>query len=75
MMSEVGDGIIQGLEEVIEFLDGKRTLKQTSWVEVVRCKDCRYSRPRKSGIKLHCAWWYRSVEDEDFCSRGRQKDG
>jgi len=42
-------------------------------VPVVRCKDCQYSRPKKSGIKLHCAWWYRSVEDEDFCSRGRRK--
>lgn len=42
--------------------------------EVVRCKDCQYSRPKKSGIKLHCAWWYRSVEDEDFCSRGERRE-
>lgn len=45
-------------------------------VEVVRCKDCQYSRPKKSGIKLHCAWWYRGVYDDDFCSSGkRRKDG
>jgi hypothetical protein len=41
---------------------------------VVRCKDCQYSRPKKSGIKLHCAWWYRSVEDDDYCSRGKRRE-
>lgn len=42
-------------------------------VPVVRCKDCKYSRSKKSGIKLHCAWWYRSVEDDDFCSRAKRR--
>lgn len=41
---------------------------------VVRCKDCKYSRPKKNGIKLHCAWWYRSVEDDDYCSRGERRE-
>ena len=43
-------------------------------VPVVRCKDCKYSRPKKSGIKLHCAWWYRSVYDDDFCSSGKRRN-
>lgn len=44
-------------------------------VNVIQCKDCKYSRQKKSGIKLHCKWWYRSVEDTDYCSRGRKEDG
>ena len=43
-------------------------------VPVVRCKDCQYSRPNKSGIKLHCAWWYRGVYDDDFCSSGKRRN-
>ena len=48
--------------------------KRAKEIEVVRCKDCKYSRPKKSGIKLHCKWWYRSVEDTDYCSRGESKE-
>ena len=43
-------------------------------VKIVQCKDCKYSRLKKSGIKLHCKWWYRSVEDTDYCSRGERKE-
>lgn len=44
-------------------------------IKIVPCKDCKYSRQKKSGIKLHCKWWYRSVEETDYCSRGRKEDG
>lgn len=58
---------------IVDLVDEQPTVDA---VPVVRCKDCQYSRPKKSGIKLHCAWWYRSVYDDDFCSSGkRRKDG
>lgn len=79
-MSEVGDGIIQGLEEVVEFLDGKRTLKQTLWVEVIRCKDCRnFHKVDEAGFGRcyeHDSYgkdgdyWYM----DDFCSYGERKN-
>ena len=48
--------------------------------EVVRCKDCKHS--CKDGTGRTCeGYWYElsefavSVEDDDFCSYGEQKDG
>ena len=41
---------------------------------IVRCKDCKYSEPKKQAEKHHCRWWYRSVNTKDFCSRGERKD-
>ena len=49
-------------------------VKALRQVKIVQCKDCKYSRLKKSGIKLHCKWWYRSVEDTDYCSRGESKE-
>ena len=47
---------------------------------VVRCKDCKHS--CKDGTGRTCeGYWYElsefavSVEDDDFCSYGEQKDG
>lgn len=39
-MAEVYDGIVKGLQEVIEYQKGERDLRKSDWVEVVRCKDC-----------------------------------
>lgn len=78
----IDDGIANTEEEVFAFQCGwNDALKSVAQfapsvdaVEVVRCKECKYSRPKKTGIKLHCAWWYRSVEDEDYCSRGERRE-
>lgn len=80
----INDGISKTDEEVFAFRcgwnDALKSVVQfaptVDAIEVVRCKDCQYSRPKKSGIKLHCAWWYRGVYEDDFCSSGkRRKDG
>lgn len=42
-MTKVYDGIIKGLQEVIEYQKGERDLRKSDWVEVVRCKDCKHN--------------------------------
>lgn len=44
-------------------------------VPIIRCKDCRYCVEKKStAIKKHCIWWYRSVDDDDYCSRAERRE-
>lgn len=55
-------------------------LTEDASAPVVRCKDCKHS--CKDGTGRTCeGYWYElsefavSVEDDDFCSYGEQKDG
>ena len=46
-------------------------------VEVVRCKDCLFSRYFEESGTRKCRTMqglYRTVEDDDFCSYGERKD-
>jgi hypothetical protein len=72
------DEIVPGLRKVIEDLESSR-------VEVVRCKDCRYymesEHPERTGIKFCYRLRDRDGErigynysDDDFCSYGERKD-
>ena len=43
-------------------------------VPVIRCKDCKYCTEKSKAIKKHCIWWYRSVDDDDYCSKVERKE-
>ena len=51
-------------------------------VEVVRCKDCKFSRPfteeeLKAEYRVgewHCAFWYAEMHKDDYCSCGKRKE-
>lgn len=65
------------LDEVSGVVDACPTVDV---VEVVRCKDCKYS--CKDGNGRSCeGYWYElseydvTVKDDDFCSYGARKDG
>ena len=72
-MSKVGKELIQGLNECLEYEQGKRHDLRT-FAEVVFCKDCKYWEedvPHNAYcefMKLH------GFEPDDFCSRGEKKD-
>ena len=51
-------------------------------VEVVRCKDCKFSRPfteeeLKAEYRVgewHCAFWYAEMHKDDYCSCGERRE-
>ena len=54
--------------EKIKFIDG------TEAVLVVRCKECKHSKPTKyANGNLHCSLHYRSNMPDDFCSYGERE--
>lgn len=87
-MAEVYDGIVKGLQEVIEYQRGEKDLRKSDWVEVVRCKDCKH-KPTGSGAnhditfpkqdyKCPCRcedYWYSWMPDDDwFCANGERRE-
>lgn len=59
-----------GLKQALEMFD---EVPAADAVEVVRCKDCKYS----SGTKkcLNPDSFFAVPKDDDFCSYGERKDG
>lgn len=44
-------------------------------VPVVRCKDCKYRKPKKTTtLNSHCVWYNRAVMDDDYCSKAERKE-
>lgn len=44
-------------------------------VPVVRCKDCKYRKPKKTtNLNSHCVWYNRAVMDDDYCSKAERKE-
>ena len=63
------------MKEVIVPADDLVCLGKEKLQEVIRCKDCRYCTEKKgTAINKHCTWWYRTVDDEDYCSRAERKE-
>lgn len=58
------------IEEGIEMLI--REVPDADVVEVVRCKDCKYSELVNGGL-LCGAWDAKAVDPEDYCSDGERK--
>lgn len=49
------------------------SIKGLGYEKVVRCKDCKWCRTKKSTtVTKHCQWWRRSVRDNDFCNKGEK---
>lgn len=51
---------------------------QTNYVEVVRCKDCQFSKYFEESGTRKCraqGGLYRTVQDDDFCSYGERREG
>lgn len=86
-MSELGEKLIKGLNECLEYEQGKRHDLRT-FTEVVFCKDCKYWLPttveslkdgsyinQKNPCEINCIGnkgeWRKA---DDFCSRGEKKD-
>lgn len=70
-MSEVGKDLIRSANEV---LNGETR----TFVEVVRCKDCKYKVETEDGEwnpeDIVCDYWASDgLEADDFCSRGVRK--
>ena len=42
--------------------------------ELIRCRECKWSSAKKKERLYHCSYWYRSVYDDDYCSRAERKD-
>ena len=61
-----------GMERVRDCIDNAPTIDA---VEVVRCKNCKYSTEelalRKDGI--WCKYWGTDPDPNDFCSHGKRK--
>lgn len=56
--------------ELEAVLADTQTIQTVDAVEVVRCRDCKHSRPDKYGMwcRTHC----RPTKENDFCSRGEK---
>lgn len=78
-MSELGEKLIKGLNECLEYEQGKRHDLRT-FTEVVYCKDCKHW-----DAELECCTSYTitkcsdgregvSSDADDFCSRGKRRD-
>lgn len=79
-MSKVGKELIQGLNECLEYEQGKRHDLRT-FAEVVFCKDCKYWHEHYIADSKCCWYWIAwstacimPTEADDFCSRGEKKD-
>ena len=70
-MSKVGKELIQGLNECLEYEQGKRHDLRT-FAEVVFCKDCKYWEVDNDvGFCVRtedCDW-----NADDFCSKGEKR--
>ncbi|MEE1303118.1 MAG: hypothetical protein UHD64_10085 [Bacteroidales bacterium] len=48
---------------------------KADYVEVVRCKDCKYAKYLKLAGVLSCLYWNtHSTEENSFCSYGERKE-
>ena len=76
-MSELGEKLIKGLNECLEYEQGKRHDLRT-FTKVVYCKDCKYWYPNKNfmedSIFYYCSNLGVDMNADDFCSKGEKKD-
>ena len=81
-MSKCGDCLYFGMcshyvdaEETFPEVGGCHVFKRKdAFVEVVRCKDCKYRYTAKSGFILCTQHITMTPKDDDFCSYGERKD-
>ena len=60
-----------GKEYIVKVTDDGECIEQG---ELIRCGECKYCSEKKSkSVKKHCNWWYRSVDDEYYCSMAKRK--
>lgn len=76
-VSDAGRMEISGIDA---YMYAIHNLPSTDAVEVVRCKDCKhyqFADNRAFGFPVkRCEWTgFEDVDDDDFCSRGEQRDG
>lgn len=62
-------GIPEEIPDIDKRCDSFKDSK--SWVEVVRCKDCKHKDGMPGQPNIVC--W--QMHDDDFCSYGERKDG
>lgn len=43
-------------------------------VPVIRCRECKWGASKKKEGLYHCRFWYRSVNDDDYCGRAERKE-
>lgn len=84
-MPDIYDGIVKGLQKVIEYLKGERELKKSDLVEVVRCKDCKWHRKCEFYCALgndrvpyetisECLKWHDDVPVDFYCAFGERRE-
>ncbi len=74
---EQGVGVIGAFDA---FYDALQDTPTVDAVEVVLCRDCKYSCKDGNGRSCEGYWYelseyYVTVKDDDFCSYGERKDG
>jgi len=66
-------------EAYIETKNMLKALPTVDAVKVIQCKDCKYKKyyqfPPKYDIKLYCDKHEKVMEEHDYCSWGKRKDG
>ena len=68
---ELLDATERGWNECISFLETKA--KTIDAVEVVRCRECKHSRPLTKGL-VACLRWNRAFICDGFCHDGAKMD-
>lgn len=72
-MADVYEGIVKGLQEVIEYQKGERDLRKSDWVEVVRCKDCKFNYANQIPSENACQLCVElPISDEFYCAYGER---
>lgn len=76
---ETGDEFVDGFHQgkIDAILEVRALAPTVDAVEVVRCKDCRFSKCFVESGTRRCRSMnglYRTVEDSDFCSYGERED-
>lgn len=80
LMERLYDANPKGRVELAELIKTEPTVDA---VEVVRCKDCKFSRSfteeeLKAEYRVgewHCAFWYAEMHEDDYCSCGKRRTG
>lgn len=57
------------------YIQGQEDALQTDTAEVVRCKDCRWYKPKHKDKEYDCPQGLYAVYENDYCSHGERREG